>query len=75
MGTYQRKGKPNEHQRNMLSNVTMSRRQAERVRMGGSLESVPGDYALNDSEEEIRLRDARHRLEDMRIAKELGIDP
>ena len=74
MGTYQRRSKPTQYQKDMLSNITMSPRQAARIRSGETLEGSPSDYALMGSDEDRRLRDARRAVEDRRIAKELGLD-
>ncbi len=74
MGTYQRKSKPTKYQKDMLSNISMSKRQGQRLAAGGSLEGKPSDYANDATDEERRRRDARHALEDRRIAIELGID-
>lgn len=51
----------------------MSPKHAKRLADGES-ESNPSDYALSITPEGRRQRDARHRIEDMAMAKELGLD-
>lgn len=74
MGTYQRRSKPTAFQKAMLSNATMSARQAARIRSGETLESQPSDYGHHGSDEDRRLRDARRAVEDRRIMRELGLE-
>lgn len=74
MGTYQRKTGPTAYARRTLSNVTMTRRQQKRLDAGYS-EGKKSDYDRIDSEIGRILRDARHAVEDIRMARELGIDP
>lgn len=51
----------------------MSARHAVRL-VEGKTEGAPGDYRLNSSEEAVKQRDARKRLEDMKLAQELGLN-
>lgn len=73
MGTYQRRSKPTAFQKAMLSNITMSARQAARIRSGETLESQPSDYGHHGSDEDRRQRDARRAVEDRRIMRDLGL--
>lgn len=52
----------------------MTDRQAGRM-LTGQLESVPGEYRIVTGENERALRDARSRIEDLALARELGVDP
>lgn len=51
----------------------MSPKHAKRL-ADGDLESDPSDYALSITTEGAAQRDARRRIEDMAMAKELGLD-
>jgi hypothetical protein len=74
MTQYRRKmPKPTPETAARLSARTMTDRQAKRLAAGLGLESKPSDYANDSTAEERRLRDARWAVEDMRIARELGI--
>jgi len=74
MTAYRRKmPKPPAHVAARLSARTMTDRQAKRLAQGLPLEGKPSDYFYDSTAEEIRLRDARRKVEDMRIARELGI--
>lgn len=74
MTQYRRKmPKPPANVAARLSARTMTDRQAARLAAGLSLESKPSDYANDSTEEERRQRDARRKVEDMKIARELGI--
>ena len=41
--------------------------------LASRLEGTPSDYPYDSTAEELRLRDARHEVEDRRIARELGL--
>lgn len=53
--------------------IVMSKRHALRM-ASGRMESRPSDFTLLGGEDGKRLLAARLRLEDMRIAKELGLE-
>lgn len=65
---------PTKEMRKIQAAVCISKAQAYRMAQG-QMESRASDYARLITEENTRLREARHRVEDLRIARELGIDP
>ena len=74
MSQYRRKmPKPPAHVAARLSSQTMTDRQAKRLAAGGSLESVPGDYAQMGDDDDRRRRDARWAIEDRKMMRELGL--
>lgn len=68
------KPKPGPTSQSAHNRTAMTERQAMRIARGIP-ESSPEDYQLNTNEDLIRAREARSRLEDLKLAKELGIDP
>lgn len=52
--------------------LTVTPKQAARMRSGRT-ESVPEDYESVITEDAARLRDARHAVEDRRMAQEAGL--
>lgn len=55
------------------ASVVMSPLQAKRVAAGGSLEGKPEDY-WTPAQQALRAKIIRRKIEDRKIAKELGLD-
>ena len=51
--------------------AVISDRQAKRMRAGEDMEGDPNDYVVNRTPEAIALLEARRRLEDRRVEKEI----
>lgn len=68
---------PSTHQRAWHNTVTMTAIHARRIK-AGVLESSPSDYLSNHryrpSQDDLRIAQARKRLEDMKMVRELGLE-
>ncbi|MBP7548650.1 MAG: hypothetical protein KA761_00070 [Gemmatimonadaceae bacterium] len=69
-----RKVKHTEAMRDYHRTVLMTEKQRVRIAKGKT-ESTPEDYGHVISDDQRRMREARHAVEDRRMERELGLDP